>query len=396
MMDVTVRNMGTKASGISVARTVDEVESLRPEWEALQSPFLTSDLDFFLTYLRYARGVVRPHVVHVERNGMRALLVGRLQEQRLQARLGYATVSNPRVRTLVIAYGGVMGGVDAATAPDLVDALWLSVSPREVDLVRVRMLEPGSPFHAAATERAPRLRLDRLAEPLPHWRTALPGSLDEFLARRKKKVRWQARRDAAHLQEVHGEDLVVRVFRTADDLDRLFEDSAAVHRTTYQSALGVGFSASELHRRLTELTMERGWFRGYVLYLREQPIAFCHGNVYRETFGLDATGFDPAHADLRPGGYLLMRLIEDLCADESVHAFDFGFGDATYKRQLGDECRLEQDVSVWAPRPRPLRIGLTRTALAGANTAARAVLRRGGLITSARRKWRERAARRGS
>ena len=396
MMDVTVRKMHTKASDISVARTIEEVEALRPEWEALQGPFLTSDIDFFLTYLRYARGVVRPHVVHVEQDGLHGLLVGRVQDQHLPAKLGYATVSNPRVRTLVIAYGGVMGGADAATAPDLVNALWRSVSPREADLVRVRMLEPGSAFHTAATERTPRLRLDRLAEPLPHWRSALPGTLDEFLARRKKKVRWQARRDVANLQEVYGDELAVRVFRTADGLDRLFEDSAAVHRTTYQSALGVGFSTSELHRRLTELTMERGWFRGYVLYLREKPVAFCHGNVYRNTFGLDATGFDPAYAESRPGGFLLMRLIEDLCADETAHTFDFGFGDATYKRQLGDESWLEQDVSVWAQRPRPIRLGLTRTALAGANTAARALLRRGGLVTSVRRKWRTRAARRGS
>jgi CelD/BcsL family acetyltransferase involved in cellulose biosynthesis len=396
MMDATMRKTGGTASGVSVARTIEDVEALRPEWEALQGHALTSDLDYFLTYLRHAPGVVRPHVVRIEQDGELALLVGRVEDQRLPAKLGYATVSNPRVRMIIVAYGGVLGRADAATAPRLVEALRRSVAPREADLVRIRMLEVGSALHTVATEQAPRLRLDRLADPLPHWRSALPGSLDEFLARRKKKVRWQARKDAAGLRETYGEDVSVRVFRTADGLERLFEDSWTVHRTTYQSALGVGFSTDDLHRRLTELMMERGWFRGYVLYLREQPVAFCHGNVYRDRFGLDATGFDPAYADSRPGGFLLMRLIEDLCADESVTTFDFGFGDATYKRQLGDESWLEQDVAVWAQRPRPLRLSLTRTGLAGANTAARALLRRGGLVTSARRRWRTRAARRGS
>jgi CelD/BcsL family acetyltransferase involved in cellulose biosynthesis len=391
--------MGTAVgtgSRVSVARTFDDVEALRPEWEALQSPALTSDLDFFLTYLRHAPGVVRPHVVQVEEDGRRALLVGRLEDQRLPAKLGYATVSNPRVRTIVVAYGGVLGDADEASAPDLVDALWRSVSPKEADLVRIRMLKLGSPFHTVASERAPRLRRDHLAEPLPHWRSALPGSLEEFLALRKKKVRWQARKDAVNMRETYGDDVSVRVFRASEDLDRLFEDSAAVHRTTYQAGLGVGFSSDELHRRLTQLTMERGWFRGYVLYLRDEPVAFCHGNVYRNTFGLDATGFDPAHAESRPGGFLLMRLIEDLCADESVHAFDFGFGDATYKRQLGDESWLERDVSVWTPRPRSIRLNLTRTVLAGADSAARAALRRGGLVTKARRIWRTRASQGGS
>ena len=396
MMGATMRKTGSTASGVSVARTIEDVEALRPEWEALGGRALTSDLDYFLTYLRYAPGVVRPHVVRVEQDGELALLVGRVEDQRLPAKLGYATVSNPRVRMAVVAYGGVLGRADETTAPGLVAALRRSLSPKDADLVRVRMLEPGSALHTAATEGVPRLRLDRLADPLPHWRAALPGSLDEFLARRKKKVRWQARKDVAGLREVYGDDVSVRVFRTPDGLDRLFEDSGTVHRTTYQSALGVGFSADELHRRLTELMMERGWFRGYVLYLREQPVAFCHGNVYRNTFGLDATGFDPAFAESRPGGFLLMRLIEDLCADETVHAFDFGFGDATYKRQLGDESWLEQDVAVWARRPRSIRLGLTRTALAGANGTARAVLRRGGLVARARRAWRTRAARRAS
>jgi CelD/BcsL family acetyltransferase involved in cellulose biosynthesis len=387
--------VGTR-SRVSVARTFEDVEALRPEWEALQSSALTSDLDFFLTYLRHAPGVVRPHVVHVEEDGRRALLVGRLEDQRLPAKLGYATVSNPRVRTIVVAYGGVLGDADEASAPNLVDALWRSVSPKEADLVRIRMLKLGSPFYTVASERAPRLRRDRLAEPLPHWRSTLPGSLDEFLALRKKKVRWQARKDAVNMREAYGDDVSVRVFRAPEDLDRLFEDSAAVHRTTYQAGLGVGFSSDELHRRLAQLTMERGWFRGYVLYLRDEPVAFCHGNVYRNTFGLDATGFDPAHAESRPGGFLLMRLIEDLCADESVHAFDFGFGDATYKRQLGDESWLERDVSVWTPRPRSIRLNMTRTVLAGADSAARAVLRRGGLVTRARRIWRRRASQGGS
>lgn len=394
-MGVTTRKTG-EASGVSVARTIEDVEALRPEWEALRSPTLTSDLDYILTYLRHAPGVVRPHVVRVEQDGGPALLVGRVEDQRLPAKLGYATISNPRVRTVVVAYGGFLGRADAATAPRVVEALRRSVSPREADLVRMRMLEVGAALHAAAIEQAPRARLDRLAEPLLHWRASLPGSLDEFLARRKKKVRWQARKDAAVLRDTYGDDVSVRVFRTADGLDRLFEDSGAVHRTTYQAALGVGFSADELHRRLTELMMERGWFRGYVLYLRDRPVAFCHGHVYRHRFGLDATGFDPAYAESRPGGFLLMRLIEDLCADPAVTTFDFGFGDATYKRQLGDESWLEQDVSVWARRPRPIRLGLTRTGLAAANTAARALLRRGGLVSDARRRWRTRAAGRAS
>src|SRR5688500_16615065 len=69
---------GDPSTSVRVARNEDEVEALRPEWEALQGEELMSDIDFFLTYARNAPGMIRPHVVLVERDGSpRALVVGR-------------------------------------------------------------------------------------------------------------------------------------------------------------------------------------------------------------------------------------------------------------------------------------------------------------------------------
>jgi CelD/BcsL family acetyltransferase involved in cellulose biosynthesis len=278
----------------------------------------------------------------------------------------------------------------------LVDALWRSIAPDEAEVVRLRMIEQGSTLHVIAAERAPRLSCDRFAQPTLHWRSALTGSFEDFLARRTKKVRWQARKDAARLRETFGDELAVRLFRTSDDLDRLFEDSAEVHRASYQSRLGVGFSTSDVQRALTRLAMDRGWFRGWLLYLRGAPVAFCHGSLYQNTFWLETTAFNPAYAEYRPGAFLLMRLIEDLCVEGTANSFDFGFGDATYKHQLGEESRLEQDFSVWARRPRAIRVHATRTAVLAADRSARSLLRHRQLITKARRLWRGRAAGGGS
>jgi CelD/BcsL family acetyltransferase involved in cellulose biosynthesis len=224
-----------------------------------------------------------------------------------------------------------------------------------------------------------------------HWRSALPGTLEEFLAPRKKKVRWQARKDLASLGETYGDTLEVRVFRRPSELHRLFRDSEVVHRKTYQSALGVGFSTGDLHRRLTELAMARGWFRGYVLYLRDRPAAFWHGNAFGGVFGIGATGFDPAYTEDRPGTYLLMKVIEDLCADPAVQTLDFGFGDADYKRHFGDESWVEEDVVVFEPRARPVALNLAGTALQGTTAAARAALEKVGGLARLRQRRRAQA-----
>ncbi len=121
-----------------------------------------------------------------------------------------------------------------------------------------------------------------------------------------------------------------------------------------------------------------------MLYLRDKPVAFWHGNAYRGSFGVISTGFDPAYAEDRPGTYLLMRAVEDLSADGSAQVIDFGFGDADYKRHFGDGFVEEQDVGIFERRPRTIALNAAHSALGGATAAGRAVAgSTGALATSA-------------
>jgi CelD/BcsL family acetyltransferase involved in cellulose biosynthesis len=380
-------------SWFDVARTVAEVEALRPTWESLQTPFVTSNLDFVVAYIRNAPHAARPHAVVVgpSRDEPTWLVSCRVEEVDLPARLGPKVVLKPRVRALTVTYGGFMGPLDDGAAPMLLEALSRSIEPGEVDVVRLRMLRVGSPLHAAATESSQLLRRQRFPTRVLHWRAQLPGSLDEYLAGRSRRRRESVRRYSRRLERTYGDDARVEVYRTRDGLDRLFADSALVHRETYQHVLGVGFSEERVQRALTQLGMDRGWFRGYVLYLRDRPAAFWHGNAFGGVFGIGATGFDPAYTEDRPGTYLLMKVIEDLCNDPAVHTLDFGFGDAEYKRNFGDESWVEEDVVVFEPRPRPVALNLAGTALQGTTTAARAALEKVGGLSHLRRRRRTQA-----
>ena len=374
---------------LQVARGYEEVEALRPAWEALQNDYVTSDVDFFLTYCRHTPNVVRPHAVLLEEDGAPAgLVVSRLEDVRMPAKLAHKVVMNSRFRALTVVYGGLLGGGDRALAGRLLAALQASLADEAVDLVRVRMLPVGSPQHAAATAEAPFLRRQRFVTSMPHWRSELTGSLDDFLARRSRRRRETVRRYFRKLERTYGDDARVDVVRDGQGLDRLFADSKLIHRETYQHILGVGFSDETVQRRLAELCAERGWFRGYMLYLRDTPVAFWHGNAYRGVFGIGATGFHPAFAEDRPGTYLLMRAVEDLCADDSVQTLDFGFGDADYKRNFGDTFIEEEDVVVFAGKPRGVAVNALQTAFGALTAAGRAVATRTGSLGSLRRKRR--------
>jgi hypothetical protein len=375
---------------LHVAATGEEVEALRPTWESLAGARLPSDVDLFLTFLQHSPRVVRPHVVLVERDSARALVVARIEDFPLAARIGYGIGYTPTVRALTVVYGGFLGDVEAIGPGTVLQALGDSLSGEQLDLIRLRMLTVDSGLHSTATARAPALRVRRFAPRTTHWAARIPGSMDEFLAARSRERRKNVRRHARRLEESYGDDLEVRFFTSPDDLDRLYEDCERVHRTSYQHALGVGFASGERERRLTELSMQKGWFLAGLLYLHGEPVAFQLGTAYRGTYAASGTAFDPAHSEERPGTYLLMKVIEQLCADPAVDRLDFGFGDADYKRAFADESWVEQDVEVFEPRARPLGINVAQTAIRGTSAAARSVLDRTGRLRDARRVWRSR------
>ncbi len=374
---------------VRVARSAAEVEELRPAWERLQNDHLASDLDFVLTYCRHSPNVVRPHVVLVEDGGAPVgLVVSRLEDIRLPAQLAGKSMLNSRVRSLTLVYGGLLDGDDPELAPRLLAAWQASLEEEPVDVLRMRMLALGSPQHAAATSGLALLRRRRFLPRTPHWRSEIPGSLAEFLARRSRRRRETVRRYSRKLEQTYGDDARVEIVRHREGLDRLFADSKLVHRETYQHVLGVGFSDETVHRRLAELAADRGWFRGYMLYLRDRPVAFWHGNAYGGVFGITSTGFDPAYGRDRPGTYLLMKALEDLCADDAVHTLDFGFGHAEYKRRFGDGWVDEEDVVVFARRPRAMALNVLQTTLGGMDAAGRAVAMRTGSLAALRRRRR--------
>jgi hypothetical protein len=209
---------------------------------------------------------------------------------------------------------------------------------------------------------------------------------------RSKKTRESLRRYRNRLLRELGETLTLRVFRDPNELELLVRDLDSVAAKTYQRGLGIAFADTPEHRALMRLGLEQGWWRVYVLYSDEEPIAFWPGSAYNGVFSIGTPGYDPAYTDYRIGTYVLLKVIEDLCADDDVELVDFGFGDAEYKRRFANESWPEADVVLFAPTFRAARINLTRTALAGAAGTVRSLLTRLGVAQRLRRRWRRRLA----
>jgi CelD/BcsL family acetyltransferase involved in cellulose biosynthesis len=309
---------------------------------------------------------------------------------RLSTKIGYKDVYAPRLRSLTVVNAGVLGDDSEDACRVLLGELRRSLEAGTADVLRLRNLRLDSPFHRIATTEPAGVARGYRTIPAVHWVLELPASFEAFLSELSSSTRESVKRYGRKLTKEYGDRLDVRVFREPSELDELFEQVGQIAEKTYQGGLGVAFTGDELQRSLTRLAMERGWFRAWVLSLDGTPCAFWHGEAYRGVFRIGIPGYDPAFGHLRVGNFVLMRLIEDLCADDDVHTLDYGFGNAEYKRRFGSRSWLEEDVLVYAISPKGIRVNAARTGVLLLAALARRALERGSVLARLKRGWRRR------
>jgi CelD/BcsL family acetyltransferase involved in cellulose biosynthesis len=391
---VRPRHLAGVAGGarvVSVARTAEQVESLRAAWTSMLGDSVQTDIDYFLWSLREEPQVVRPHVLVVERDGRPdAIVAARLLHTRLPCKLGYSTIYAPAVRAICVLHDGLLGSTDPVTTAAVLDELLAGLKRREADVVLFRQLELDSALHREATARATFATRQHAVRADVRWEIELPSTLEDYLASVSSATRKGVRRTAGRLEQLFGERLSIRTFREPADLDVFFGDIETVAARTYQRRLGVGYLGDAKQRARMEMLMERGWLRAYILYLDGNPVAFELGELYRGRFRSLAGGYDAAYGRQRVGAYLLVKTIDDLAVDPEVSVFDFGHGDAEYKSKLAHVGLEEVDFLLYARRPRPIWINVARTVLLETSYALKAGLRRLALLNRLKHRWRRR------
>lgn len=382
---------GAQSTEITVARTRSELDDLRDEWLMLPNDSITAHPDYFRAVLDSVEHVTGPFVVALRNGGgVEALLVCRAETISLPCKIGYRTVWAPKVRSLTVVYQGALGNVDDENARTLLGVLREALRAGEADVLRFPHVEVGHPLLRAVSASSGVLQSQHFVQRTICWERTLEGSLDEFLGSLSKSTRQGVVRYQRKLERDFEGRLAIRTFAEPGDFDDFYRDSEIVAKKAWQSGLGVGLGSDAGQRFRVRYGMERGWFRGFVLYVDDKPIAFCHGEGFAGRFRYGIPGYDPEYADYRVGTYVLMKMIEHLCDDETMSVLDFGWGDAEYKRRYGDRQWIEEDATVYATRPRLAWINFVRTAFTGLNTALLAAARSLGGVGWIKKQWRSR------
>jgi hypothetical protein len=384
-----------QGGSVMVARTVAEVEQLRPFWSEQQTS-RDGDLDFYLFIVGSRSEVVRPHVIVVNRDGgPRAMLIGRLEQKPIDIRLGYLRLPSPSLRILTFIDGGVLRHLSTADSELVIGQIMASLRAGEADAAVLEHCNVEHPLFRLAGSLPGQFCVDRAATAHVHWIRRLPEAKGSLLASLSANERNNQRRRAKRLAEDFRE-VRLDCFHDAAELDRLLGDVEAVARTSYQRGLGVGFINDAAMRGRLTLEAEKGTLRAHILYADGRPCAFWVASLHGGILYNDFMGFDPAYGKYAPGMYLVINVLEEVCRDPLAGpnpVVDFGIGAGEWKARLGNDNWQEASLAIFAPSIKSVSVNALRTLTATADRVARGMLARTSLLPSIKRLYRQGVAR---
>lgn len=367
-----------------------EIAALSAEIDRLRAAsgmvVANNDAERFLAATAGMGAAVSPYALVVrDASAVRAILLGRMSRRRVACPVGYASLKTPRMRCLDVVYGGLLTDGTAEAASELAGVVRAALAAGDADHVMVNHAPQSDPVAGLLR------RGSHVPGPLsPHWRYTLDaGGYDRLAASWSSKHRSTLKRKDKALVEHFGGEVALRVFTGAEEIDEFTRRTAALASRTYQAALGAAFGDNDVWRNILRAEAARGRFRCYWLTARGEPIAFQIGFVYANVYMMESLGHDPDLSRLSPGMVLLHRVFRDLCA-AGVSAYDYGFGDADYKKTYGTSSHDEATLRLYG---RGLR---ARSALAMDRFAAWSSSRLAGLTAEAgavakiKRAWRDR------
>jgi CelD/BcsL family acetyltransferase involved in cellulose biosynthesis len=166
-----------------------------------------------------------------------------------------------------------------------------------------------------------------------HHRIRLAPSAAEFWRGFNSKHRLRMRKE----REKFG-DYTLRCFRGEGEVDEWLAAAHEVSRKSWQSGqLGLRISNSEEDRRYLTALAKLGAWRSYILFREGTPAAFALSFQWRGVYYYDEIGFDRSLLKLYPGKVMLQEILTDVMTQDVARLFDFGLGDAEYKRAFANE-----------------------------------------------------------
>jgi hypothetical protein len=180
---------------------------------------------------------------------------------------------------------------------------------------------------------------------------ALPQTFDEYLKQLGSRTRSDLNRNFRKLKEHVNNALLVKCYTDTLGVTEFLASAEVISKKTYQwNLLGRGLRDLERFRSQLTSAAGRGWLRCYVLYCREQPVAFMVGYLHRGRYYSTDIGYDPEWTSWSVGNVLHCEVVRDLIEKaSSAKLFDF-MGDRPTHDRLSNNVFEEEAAFYLFPK----------------------------------------------
>jgi CelD/BcsL family acetyltransferase involved in cellulose biosynthesis len=356
-MQTVTLTAGSDADGFAVERiaTAAGFETLRPEWQALlegnEADCLFMTWEWLSCWWRRLAKRRRLCVLTVRRKGelvaiapfaIRPAELGRLVPFRTLEFMGMGEIGSDYMDIIVQA------GQEQGALRSLADYLQqhrLVLDFRRVDAASPRissllsMLEgEGWRPERSITDSCPYIPLAG-----HDWKS--------FIATVSRSHRANVNRRVRRLSELF-KDVEFKRASTEQERRDCFTLFLRLHQLRWsgkeRSNAFTGPGTLAFHTEFSQLALERGWLRLFVLKLDGEPAASTYSFRYRDTFYYYQAGYDPKYADHSVGLATLTLAVQDAIQD-GVACYDMLHGNQGYKSLWTDSDRKLSRIYCYPP-----------------------------------------------
>lgn len=276
----------------------------------------------------------------------------------------------------------LLGSSDAAVQQQLLNGVSQHLTETRADFLLAEDVESTDPLFQLLETGSHQLTAFCPAPFQRRHMIDLPDTCEEYWSKFNSKTRSTLRRKLKQFGECRLE-LINRPFQIPDFL---INAQKVAMRSWQSDLLGLRIHNDEFEMQMLTFLASQNALRAYLLWQEDTPVSFCIGTQYNGVFHYEEVGYDRDYAKKSPGQILVIRMLEEMYEQHRPSVFDFGGGDAEYKRQFG--TRISESGHVWLLRP-GVRSRLIVGYLAGRRAMSqslRGALARLGLLDRVR-KW---------
>lgn len=270
------------------------------------------------------------------------------------------------------------------TATDVQSAVMQGVrahlTASRADFLLAEDVETTEPLLTVCEDAVVGLRFFRPAPPQRRHRIELPDSADEYWKKFTSKSRNTLRRKVKQF----GDCRLERITEPHQIADFLAAAQQVAKHSWQSDLLGLRIHNDDFELQLFTLLASLGALRSYLLWKDDAPVSFCIGTQHNGVFHYEEVAYHRDFSRKSPGQVMVVKMLEDQFEHDTASVFDFGGGDAEYKRQFGNS--IGESGHIWLLRP-GLRSRLIAAYLGGRrllSTTLRSALERTGLIDRVR------------